>query len=747
MILYNGFPPSYFIYSFVILSLSLYNKFMDKFVIITAPRETINTIDDSSSSNDSDSELQPPKKVAKMSHYKDNLTYNPAWKKRYNWMDYDSALNGMVCKVCMTYGHAPAQARGAWITRGINNWVKATTLLAKHEKSDWHKAAVEKMALSQSAEEHGSVVELITAATEEEKKENREFIKKLIRSLYFLVKHHIPHTTTFEGLIMLQIENGDIKLEARRATCPGNATYGSYVTIVELLSSISKTIEKKILTSLKASPYYSLMADESTDVSSQEELSVCARWIEEYKPVEHFLGIVHVKETNAKALSYYLTTFLQSKNIGFGRMRGLGFDGTNTMSGHISGVQRRLRVLAPSAIYIHCRSHKLQLAAVNACAEHVQIKRVLGTMLTIWKAFHYSPKKAEKLSLIQAELQSPEIKMVKPSDTRWLARERAVCAVRRSIPALVRTFEDIYDETGDAEAHGIATLLSKYKTVACIYMLSDVLDTVAKLQGFLQGKAIDLGSVPLMVNSTTERLTEIKENVNSTTWFKNHSLVFTDDTQLGGKNIVIMEEEKIQFLQTVYRPYIQSVIDHIRNRMECTDLVSAMSVFDPRHLPKTELQLSPNYGMEKLKMLINYYSVIQHVNFGDDEGISQPDIDGEETEAEWKLFRRVILRQFKSRSLQDVLSKLINSGDISIAFPNLSNLAAIVEVLPVTTATVERTFSSMKLIKTRLRSRMGEDTLEHTMRICIEGPDRLTNDMLEEIVDHYKGLKNRRIVL
>ena len=90
---------------------------------------------------------------------------------------------------------------------------------------------------------------------------------------------------------------------------------------------------------------------------------------------------------------------------------------------------------------------------------------------------------------------------------------------------------------------------------------------------------------------------------------------------------------------------------------------------------------------------------------------------------------------------------LINSGDISIAFPNLSNLAAIVEVLPVTTATVERTFSSMKLIKTRLRSRMGEDTLEHTMRICIEGPDRLTNDMLEEIVDHYKGLKNRRIVL
>jgi len=42
--------------------------------------------------------------------------------------------------------------------------------------------------------------------------------------------------------------------------------------------------------------------------------------------------------------------------------------------------------------------HKLQLAAVNAAAEHTEVKRVLGTLLTIRKAFHYSPKKAEKLA-------------------------------------------------------------------------------------------------------------------------------------------------------------------------------------------------------------------------------------------------------------------------------------------------------------------------------------------------------------
>ena len=66
--------------------------------------------------------------------------------------------------------------------------------------------------------------------------------------------------------------------------------------------------------------------------------------------------------------------------------------------------------------------------------------------------------------------------------------------------ALVSLLED---ETGDAEAHGIATLLTKYNTVASMYMLCDVLHTVAKLQGSLQSKNIDLTSVPGMVEGIT----------------------------------------------------------------------------------------------------------------------------------------------------------------------------------------------------------------------------------------------------
>ena len=111
------------------------------------------------------------------------------------------------------------------------------------------------------------------------------------------------------------------------------------------------------------------------------------------------------------------------------------------------------------------------------------------------------------------------------------------------------------------------------------------------------------------------------------------------------------------------------------------------------------------------------------------KGSSEPDIDPEDTESEWKFFCRLMHLHHKKSSLQQVhvLSTLLSSTIIATSFPNLAKLAAILTVLPVTVATVERTFSSIKLIKTRLRNRMRESTLEPTMRNCIEGPDPLSN--------------------
>ena len=69
-------------------------------------------------------------------------------------------------------------------------------------------------------------------------------------------------------------------------------------------------------------------------------------------------------------------------------------------------------------------------------------------------------------------------------------------------------------------------------------------------------------------------------------------------------------------------------------------------------------------------------------------------------------------------------------------------------LLPVVAATVEMSFSGIKLVKTRLRSQLGCDTLEdQALRVCIEGPERLTDECLEAIIEHWKEQKTCRLIV
>ena len=94
--------------------------------------------------------------------------------------------------------------------------------------------------------------------------------------------------------------------------------------------------------------------------------------------------------------------------------------------------------------------------------------------------------------------------------------------------------------------------------------------------------------------------TELKEQPNPM-WFKDHVEVLSDPAQSIVVNIVvnIVVSEEDYRVFTVYRyNIIQSIIiDHINARMESTDLISAISVFDQHHLPDIK---DKHYGMDKI---------------------------------------------------------------------------------------------------------------------------------------------------
>ena len=64
-------------------------------------------------------------------------------------------------------------------------------------------------------------------------------------------------------------------------------------------------------------------------------------------------------------------------------------------------------------------------------------------------------KKAESLKTVQFILQLPELKIFKPSSTRWLLHERCVRAMYKELPALIITLQQLYENSGDAEAFGL----------------------------------------------------------------------------------------------------------------------------------------------------------------------------------------------------------------------------------------------------------------------------------------------------
>ena len=82
------------------------------------------------------------------------------------------------------------------------------------------------------------------------------------------------------------------------------------------------------------------------------------------------------------------------------------------------------------------------------------------TMPSISKLFfYYSHQKAEALKGIQCALGFPNLKIVKPSDTRWLSHERCVKAICKELAPLFQTLSQLYESSGGAETYGIYSLL------------------------------------------------------------------------------------------------------------------------------------------------------------------------------------------------------------------------------------------------------------------------------------------------
>ena len=115
-----------------------------------------------------------------------------------------------------------------------------------------------------------------------------------------------------------------------------------------------------------------------------------------------------------------------------------------------------------------------------------------------------------------------------------------------------------------------------------------------------------------------------------------------------------------------------------------------------------------------------------------------------EIHTEWITYRRHMVKQPKD-NMKSQLEDLVSNDMLANMFPNLHTIAYISLSIPVATASIERSCSQMKLIRTRLRSSLNDTSLSHMMKIAIESLNQLTDGNLDEIVKVW-AKKNRRII-
>ncbi|XP_074323429.1 uncharacterized protein LOC141660349 [Apium graveolens] len=110
------------------------------------------------------------------------------------------------------------------------------------------------------------------------------------------------------------------------------------------------------------------------------------------------------------------------------------------------------------------------------------------------------------------------------------------------------------------------------------------------------------------------------------------------------------------------------------------------------------------------------------------------------------------LSQALQRKDQDLLNAMDLVKAAKIRFQNLRenglvfNLLKLALTLPVATATVERAFSSIKIVKQSLRNRMGDRWLNDCLFTYIE-KEIFVEVSTEEIIKQFQEMKTRRVVL
>ena len=193
----------------------------------------------------------------------------------------------------------------AFICGGFSNWRDGTRCFSSHENSTTHKTAVEVVITLPKTT--GNVGVMLSSSLEAESQMNRQCLLKIAQNIRFLARQCIPFrgdgdekdSNFMQMLYLRALDDSNLLHHLERRS----DKYTSPQIQNELIKVMALNVLRGIAKFIQDHKFFSLMADEVTDISNKEQVIVCFRSVDDdFNPHENFVGIHSVDSIQADTI-------------------------------------------------------------------------------------------------------------------------------------------------------------------------------------------------------------------------------------------------------------------------------------------------------------------------------------------------------------------------------------------------------------------------------------------------------------
>ena len=324
--------------------------------------------------------------------------FHSEWQKSYTWLQFNEDEGKMYCSLC-----TKAKKRSVFVYPGCKRL--RIDVIKEHASTKAHVAAAEEATLRNT-----------TA---------RCILKGIQSNNHALVNmFDVMYTIATEDLAISKFDSLSNLVE--RCGGPVLLAYRNGHSANEVLQCLARAIMHLLVNDINTAECFSLLIDESTDVSIHKQLVLYVVFPTPSGPSCQYLRIIQLVGGTAVTIHQAIVTEFNNLGINIKQMLGLATDGASVMVGRRNGVSTRLKENVPHLISIHCVAHRLALASVTAAECVPYISLYSSILKDIYNYLAHSSNRRAELEFWQSVYDDCTLTMKSPSPTRWLSMHNSV---------------------------------------------------------------------------------------------------------------------------------------------------------------------------------------------------------------------------------------------------------------------------------------------------------------------------------